>query len=101
LEANRLTLDARIAERSSIRYTPAGIPVIELTLMHASEQQEAGSTIKVECELKAVAMGELARAVEHLPVGQELRLRAFIARRSLRNAQPILHIQDIRIPNPT
>jgi primosomal replication protein N len=36
--ANRLTLDATIAERESLRFTPAGLPALSLTLHHASEQ---------------------------------------------------------------
>ena len=61
--ANRLTLDATLAERADLRYTPAGVPALECVLKHASVQREAGGMRKVDCELAAVAFGEPARAL--------------------------------------
>ena len=56
--ANRLTLDATLAERGDLRYTPAGIPALDCMLQHESMQAEAGGERKVDCELAAVAFGE-------------------------------------------
>ena len=44
----------------AIRYTPAGIPLLSFVLQHASEQTEAGLKRKVECEVNAVALGNIA-----------------------------------------
>jgi primosomal replication protein N len=55
---NTLILDATIAQRDPLRYTPAGIPAVDCTLQHTSTQAEAGGERKVECELFAVAFGE-------------------------------------------
>src|SRR4029453_11232489 len=52
---NRLTLDATLAQRDDLRYTPAGIPAIDCTLHHQSVQAEAGGEGKVEGEVKAGA----------------------------------------------
>jgi primosomal replication protein N len=78
---NRLTIVAVVAERSEIRYTPAGVPVVELALDHRSTQDEAGHPRRVECRLRAKALGETARALTAVPVGTTLRCGGFIARR--------------------
>src|SRR4029077_4855192 len=48
-DANRLTLDATLAQRGDLRHTPAGIPAIDCTLQHESVQAEAGGQRKVDC----------------------------------------------------
>lgn len=89
---NRLTLDAALAARDDLRYTPAGLPALSLTLLHASEQPEAGGRRKVECEVGAVAFGEVARALARLPIGTALRCEGFLARRYRTGAALCLHI---------
>jgi primosomal replication protein N len=90
--ANRLTLDATIAQRDSLRHTPAGLPALSLTLQHASEQAEADGRRKVECEIAAVAFGELARGLDRLPVGAMIRCEGFLARRWRTGTTLALHI---------
>ncbi len=90
--ANRLTLDATIAQRDDLRYTPAGIPALSLTLQHASEQPEAGGRRKVECEIAAVAYGETARSLAGLPTGSAIRCAGFLARRWRTGITLALHI---------
>ena len=90
--ANRLTLDATIALRDDLRYTPAGVPALSLTLHHASEQPEAGGRRKVECEIAAVAYGETARDLAGLPAGSAIRCAGFLARRWRTGITLALHI---------
>jgi len=40
-----------------VRYTPAGIPALNLTLKHSSEQIEANLKRTINCELSAKIMG--------------------------------------------
>ncbi len=98
--ANRLMLDATLAERGDLRYTPAGIPALDCVLRHASVQPEAGSKRKVDCELAAVAFGEPAMALAQVPTGTALRCTGLsrpplphrhhrrAARQRIRNARP-------------
>ena len=72
-DANRLVLDATLADRGDLRYTPAGVPALECMLRHASIQPEAGGERKVECELAAVAFGEPARSLAGIANGTALR----------------------------
>ena len=94
---NRLALDATIATRGDIRYTPAGIAALELTLNHASVQPEAGGERKVECELAAIAFGEQAIALAKLAPGSALHCEGFLARRWRTGVSLALHVQRFEI----
>jgi primosomal replication protein N len=96
-QANRLVLDATLAAREELRYTPAGVPALSLTLMHASQQPEAGGTRKVECELAAVAFGAQAEALAKLPVGARVRCEGFLARRWRTGTTLALHIGQFEL----
>ena len=63
-------LAATLAERAELRHTPVGIPVLECTLAHRSTQREAGHERAVECELHAVAVGEVAQALSAVGIGR-------------------------------
>jgi primosomal replication protein N len=92
---NTLILDATLAQRDPLRYTPAGIPAVDCTLQHTSTQAEAGGERKVECELHAVAFGEAAFALSRLRVGGELRCEGFLARRYRTGITVAMHITRI------
>ncbi|OWQ93267.1 primosomal replication protein N [Roseateles aquatilis] len=63
---NRLVLQAQILELTAIRYTPAGLPALDLVLKHESQVDEAGAHRKVALEIKAVAIGDVVRRVQAL-----------------------------------
>jgi primosomal replication protein N len=92
---NRLILDATLAARDDLRYTPAGIPALDCTLVHQSTQGEAGRERKVECELHAVAFADLAEKLARKQVGSEVRCEGFIARRYRTGVTVALHITHI------
>ena len=94
---NRLTIDATLAQRDPVRYTPAGIPALDCTLQHASTQEEAGGERKVECELHAVAFASVALALSRMRVGSELRCEGFLARRYRTGVTVAMHITHIEI----
>ena len=77
-----------------LRYTPAGIPLLSVVLQHASEQIEAGMKRKVECEVNAVILGDLA--LKGLKAGQQIIAQGFLARRSLKSTQLVMHINEIK-----
>jgi primosomal replication protein N len=93
--SNRLTFDALLTERGDLRYTPAGIPAIDCSLQHQSVQVEAGGERKVECELFAVAFGDVARELAGRPVGSALKCEGFLARRYRTGITIALHITHL------
>ena len=76
-----------------LRYTPAGIPLLSVILRHASERIEAGMKRKVECEVNAVILGDLA--LKGLKTGAQIIAQGFLARRSLKSTQLVMHINNI------
>jgi primosomal replication protein N len=99
--ANRLTLDATLAERGDLRHTPAGIPALECVLRHASIQSEAGGERSVDCELAAVAFGEPAIALAKVPAGSALRCKGFLARRYRTGITVALHVNEFELKEGT
>jgi len=84
-----------IAQLKALRYTPAGVPVVEFRLKHASERQEAGAVRKVSAELDAIAFEAQARLVAGSALGRPLRAEGFLAAKSRRSARPVLHVTNI------
>ena len=91
--ANCLLLTACIAELESLRYTPAGIPALNLRLEHASSVTQAGQARQIKAELKAVALGALAEWLARQATGSVWRFSGFLA--TPRNGKHVVfHIQE-------
>lgn len=52
---------------------------------------------KVECDVNAVVMGELAEQSQVVKVGTQLKVSGFIAKRSLKSTQLVLHLNTLEI----
>lgn len=91
--ANQLDLTASIAELSALRYTPAGVPALDLRLEHESMRQEAGQERRVLASAKAVAFGTLAERLAKQAIGSSWKFRGFVA--TPRNGKNLVfHIQE-------
>jgi len=75
---NQLILHAQVLELGSIRYTPAGLMALDAALKAESEVIEAGKPRKVSLEIKAVAVGEVARQLQALGIGGVAVFRGFL-----------------------
>jgi primosomal replication protein N len=93
---NQLELGARVLECSPLRYTPAGLPVLEMRLVHTSEVMEAGLLRRVEFTLAAVALGDLAFLLADTSLGSELQVKGFLAPMRKSSAKLRLHLQWVR-----
>ena len=92
---NQTILSARIAEAKALRYTPAGLPALDLLLAHESEALEAGSKRQVKAEIRAVAFGTDAETLAKQEIGSAWRFTGFLA--AFRNGKhPVLHIQSFQ-----
>ncbi len=94
---NRLVISGQLTELGSLRYTPAGVERIEMKLRHISTQREAGGMRQVQCEITVLALGEAARQAVRLEVGQQVRAEGFLAQRSLRSLQLVMHMDKIEL----
>ncbi len=92
---NRTELKACIAEQAALRYTPAGLPALDLILEHASEVQEAGQMRKVQLKLRALAIGSLAERLAKQAVGSVWMFQGFLAT-PRQGKSVVLHIQEFQ-----
>lgn len=93
--ANHAEVAGLLQERQTLRYTPAGVPVIEFRVVHQSEQFEAGLGRRVECEFPCVAVGAPALLMKEAVPGAALTVSGFIAARSLKQKALVLHVTAI------
>lgn len=92
---NKLALSGEVTQLEELRYTPAGLPLLSFVISHISEDIEAGMKRKVECEVNAVAIGNLATS--NIQLGTKLKALGFLAKRSAKNKQLVLHIKNIEL----
>ena len=77
----------------SLRYTPAGIPVINLVLEHESTVTELDTPRQVKLQLKAVAFGTQAETLSRQGLESVCQFHGFLA--NARNGKGLVfHIQD-------
>ena len=92
---NRTELTACIAEQAALRYTPAGLPALDVILEHASEVQEAGQNRKVQLKIRALAIGSLAERLVKQAVGSVWTFKGFLAT-PRQGKSVVLHIQEFQ-----
>jgi primosomal replication protein N len=91
---NRLVLAATLVERAAMRYTPAGLPALDLALKHESEVSEDGQPRKVSMEMRAVAIGAITSTLLPLELGSAGLYAGFLT--STRNGRGLLfHITSV------
>lgn len=92
---NKLALDGVVVGLEPLRYTPAGLPFLSFVLQHASEQIEAGMKRKVECEVNAVVIGDIAQ--QQIALGSTISVQGFLAKRSVKSTQLVLHVTQLKL----
>jgi primosomal replication protein N len=96
LAVNRFEVQGLISELSPLRYTPAGVPVLEFLLSHESEVTEAGQLRRISLSLVVVAMGDLAQMAGTMRLGCKVRLQGFLAPVRKDSQKYRLHAQHIQ-----
>jgi primosomal replication protein N len=91
---NRLVLTAQLVERGALRYTPAGLPALDLSLKHESEVTQDGQPRKVSMEIRARAVGVITERLLGLEIGSSNGFAGFLG--SQRNGRGIVfHVTEI------
>lgn len=91
---NRLLLSAQLVDRAAMRYTPAGLPALDVGLKHESELSENGMLRKVSMEMRAVAIGEVTQSLAAMALGDAAMFAGFVT--SARNGRGLLfHITQV------
>jgi primosomal replication protein N len=90
---NQLQLSAVVVQVQSMRYTPAGIPAVNLVLEHESQIVEMDTPRLVKLQLKAIAFGTQAEVLSRQGLDSVCEFHGFMA--SARNGKGVVfHIQD-------
>lgn len=90
---NALQLSATVVQVQSLRYTPAGIPVINLVLEHGSVAMELDTPRQVKLQLRAVAFGAQAETLSRQGLDSVCEFHGFLS--NARNSKGVVfHIQD-------
>jgi primosomal replication protein N len=77
-----------------MRYTPAGLPALDLVLAHRSEVAQEGPPRKVSLEVRALAVGAVSAAVGAMALGAAALFAGFLA--NTRNGRGLLfHITEV------
>ena len=79
MTANAVVLTACITEVHALRYTPAGIPALQLVLEHQSEVQDGQGKRQVKMVLKAMAFGSLAERLVNQAVGSNWKFQGYLS----------------------
>lgn len=90
---NRFSVTAVVVQVQSLRYTPAGIPAVNLVLEHESQVVELDTLRLVKLQLRAVAFGALAEVLSRQGMDTICRFEGFLA--NARTGKGVVfHIQD-------
>lgn len=93
--ANQVRLHGVLVERTALRYTPAGVPVVEAQVQHRSSVVEAGLPRTLEFDVGTIALGDAARQLAAAELGSTWRMDGFLAPRSQRSKRILVHILEM------
>lgn len=89
---NQLRLSAKVIAIERLRYTPAGIPALDLLLEHSAQIQTTPKR-QVQLQIKALAFGDLAERLAQLPLGTLAICEGFLISQTKRKTL-CLHLQS-------
>ena len=93
---NQLRIRAKAVAKSALRYTPAGVAVLEASFQHEGSVTEAAAERTLAFEFPAIALGAVAQARDREPLGRPMVLEGFIAPRSRRTTRLLVHVTEFK-----
>ena len=91
---NQFDLSASIETLETLRYSPAGLAILDLWLLHESRAKEAGVERVVNLRMKAVAFGAVAQTLSKQDLKAAFRFKGFL--NTSRNGKGVVfHIQEL------
>jgi len=92
VKRNAVVIDGHLLKRGTLRYTPAGIPALNLTIGHKSIQIEAGGRREARCDVDAVVIGDLAVTLSKQKLNQPLQFSGFLTQHSVKDRRLVLNV---------
>jgi len=75
---NELRLSGCITERKNLRFTPAGLPVVDMVIEHSGTMQAAEGSRQISLRIAAKALGTLAERMQNVELGKEALFEGFL-----------------------
>ena len=94
---NQCTVSGTLIEIQDIRQSPAGLEIVPALLAHQGSVIENGIERQLTFDIDIVAVGQMANKLKNCQIGDHLELSGFIAPKSKRSRQWVLHIQTLYI----
>ena len=94
---NQLRIRGKAVAKSALRYTPAGVAVLEASFEHEGTVIEGAGERTLAFEFSATALGAVAQALDREPLGQSMMLEGFIAPRTRRTTRLVVHVTEYKI----
>jgi len=91
---NELVLVGSVSRLDDIRYTPANVPIRNLTI-HFEDLSKKNFYKFVEFEINAVLIGDLVK--EDLKINETYQFRGFLDRKSKKSNQLLFNIQEFKL----
>ena len=91
---NELILVGVVSSLDDIRYSPANIPIRNLTI-HFEDLSKKNFFKFVEFEINAVLIGDLVK--EDLTINETYQFRGFLDRKSKKSNQLLFNIQEFKL----
>lgn len=91
---NQINLSATVLEAKPVRYTPAGLPALELVLEHVSDVLQAGHPRRIDLTVAAIALGDIALLLADVALGTPLLIKGFLAPSRKGSSRLVVHIQQ-------
>ena len=91
---NELILVGVVSSLDDIRYSPANIPIRNLTI-HFEDSSKKHFFKFVEFEINAVLIGDLVK--EDFKINETYQFKGFLDRKSKKSNQLLFHIQEYKL----
>jgi primosomal replication protein N len=101
MSRNVVSLSGEFTAIDALRFTPAGIAAVDFRILHRSSQTEANFRRDITCEVQGVAMAGTAQRIARLQVGRHAEFTGFLAQRSRRSTQLMLHVNEFQLIEDT
>ena len=83
-----------MVERGALRYTPAGLPALDLSLKHESTVTQDGQPRQVSVEIRGRVIGDIAQQLLTFELGSSHGFAGFLG--SQRNGRGVVfHVTEI------
>lgn len=96
-QLNQWVVSGTLTAFHDIRQSPAGLKVVPASLAYQGSVTENGIERQLAFDIEIIAVGQMADALEKCQIGDQMELSGFIAPKSKRSRQWILHIQTLNI----